>query len=170
MVYIELNGRIGNHLFQIATGASLAAANNDTFCLVCHEDYLLAKPDSCFVREYIRQFENTIFYGMRILENLPSNYVYYSQPEYNYAPIEYVPNIMLHGTFQSEKFFIPRTVHELFKMPNSIKFYITEKYGNILSKRITSINVRRGDYCKIPHQYPVCSPDHQCFPVGNGFF
>lgn len=157
MVYIELNGRIGNHLFQIAAGASLAAAHNDNFCLVCHEDYLLAKPDNCFIREYIRQFENTIFSGMEILDNRPSNYLYYSQTEYNYKTIEYFPNIMIHGTFHSELFFVPKTVHELFRIPESIKSYIIEKYGNILSRGVTSIHVRRGDYCKIPHQYPVCS-------------
>lgn len=155
MVYIELNGRIGNHLFQIATGASLAVANNDDFCVVCHQDYLL--PNDCYIREYIRQFENSIYSKMKILENRPNNYTYYLQPGYNYRAIKYVPNIMLHGTFHSEKFFVPELVHELFKIPDSIKAYIMDKYGYILSKKITSVHVRRGDYCKIPHQYPVCS-------------
>jgi len=157
MVYIELNGRLGNHLFQIATGATIAAKNGTELFAVCHEDYFLPGPKNLYIREYIKQFENNIYRNVSILDSYPTYASYYIEPDYTYSPIEYVPNILLKGSFQSYKYFDSDVVNSLFKISPTIEEYIKNKYGFLLQEGITSIHVRRGDYCKIPHQYPVCS-------------
>lgn len=156
MVYIELNGRVGNHLFQIAAGASLAKINNTEFRVVCHRDYKLAVPDNCYIEDYIKQFSDNLYSKIVIENERPTHYSLYNEPSYNYSPIPYINNILLHGTFQSHKYFDPCTVKDLFEIPSSIRLYIESKYGDLLKQGITSINVRRGDYCKQPHKYPIC--------------
>ena len=56
-----------------------------------------------------------------------------------------------------EKYFDKPLVKELFSIPADIKEYIYSKFGTILDQGVTSINVRRGDYTKLPHRYAVCS-------------
>ena len=156
MVYIELNGRVGNHLFQIAAGASLAKMHNTSFCVVCHRDYKLADPDNCYIEDYIKQFSDNLYRKIIVKSDRPAHYLLYNEPSYNYSPIPYTNNILLHGTFQSYKYFDPSTVSNLFEIPVSIKSYIDSKYGDLIRQGITSINVRRGDYCTQPHKYPIC--------------
>lgn len=57
MIYIELNGRLGNHLFQIAAGASYAKKYNMDYYAVCHDGYKLAAPDNCYIKDYVKQFQ-----------------------------------------------------------------------------------------------------------------
>lgn len=156
MVYIELNGRVGNHLFQIAAGASLAKMNNTNFRVVCHRDYKLSEPDNCYIEDYIKQFGDNLYKKIINENKRPAHYLLYNEPSYNYSPIPYSDNILLHGTFQSYKYFDINTVSDLFKIPIPIKTYIESKYGGLIKKGITSINVRRGDYCTQPHKYPIC--------------
>lgn len=156
MVYIELNGRVGNHLFQIAAGASLAKMNNTDFRVVCHRDYKLAEPDNCYIEDYIKQFSDNLYRKITIENERPVCYSLYNELSYNYSPILYTNNILLHGTFQSYKYFDRSTVSDLFEIPISVKSYIDSKYGELIKLGITSINVRRGDYCKQPHKYPIC--------------
>jgi hypothetical protein len=155
MVYIELNGRFGNYLFQIATAASLAYRNDSEFAVVCHEKYLL--PDSSTIFEYVQQFTNSIFKNITILKSVPSVNVLFKQEDANYSPISYINNIYLHGTFQSEKYFEQDTVKTLFQIPLEIRSNLLQRYGHVLSKNITSIHVRRGDYLKLPHEYNITS-------------
>lgn len=158
MVYIELNGRIGNHLFQIATGASYAKKYNQDFIIVCHDGYYLPDPDNCYIKDYIKQFQDNIFKNIPIQYKRPSaDCAYYYEKNLSYVDIPYYKNVLLYGTFQSYKYFDKDLVEHLFKIPFSIKKYIEDKYGYILKKDVVSIHVRRGDYCKDPHKYPVCS-------------
>lgn len=158
MVYIELNGRIGNNLFQIAAGASYAKRYNLDYKVVCHDGYFLPKPDNCYIREYIKQFEDNILRNIPIQEGRPQEECfYYYDIDFVYREIPYHENILLYGTFHSYKYFDEELVNDLFKISPNEKKYILDKYGNILSQDVTSIHVRRGDYCKQPHRYAVAS-------------
>jgi len=146
MVYIELNGRLGNHLFQIATATSLANKNNCEYALVCHDKYLLPNPDNCTIYEYVQQFKNTFFKNVTILNEVPKEGKIFDQNGFLFQPIKYVNNIYLFGTFQSEKYFAPEIVRKQFQISIELKECFSKKYGHLLAKRITSIHVRRGDY------------------------
>lgn len=158
MVYIELNGRIGNLLFQIGTAATLAKNNNTEFAVVCHEKYLLPEPDNCTVYEYIQQYKHTFFRGITVLTETPENIVPFQQDKSGlYVPIEYCNNIYLIGTFESEKYFDQDLVRNQFQIPAEIKTNLLKNYGSILDNGATSINVRRGNLLNIPHQYNIAS-------------
>ena len=155
MVYISLNGRFGNYLFQIAAAASLARRNNSEFAVACHENYLL--PDNSTIYEYIQQFKNNIFKNITILKNPPSDFHYFIEKSALFEPIPYLNNIFLHGTFQSEKYFDKIRIRQLFAMTYEIRESLLHRYGHVISKGATSIHVRRGDYLNRPHEYNVPS-------------
>lgn len=157
MIYIELNGRIGNHLFQIATAATLAKKHNTQFAVVCHDKYLLPEPDNCTIYEYIQQYRDTFFKDIQILREVPGQIVPFKQDGALYEPIKYCDNIYLSGTFESEKYFDPEIVRKQFQIPPHIKQSLMNNYGSILAKGATSINVRRGNLLNIPHEYNVAS-------------
>lgn len=158
MVYVELNGRIGNNLFQIAAGASYAKKYNLDYKVVCHDGYFLPEPDNCYIKEYIKQFKDNILRKVPIQEGRPKDECfYYYDIDFVYRKIPYHENILLYGTFHSYKYFDKELVKELFEISPNEKQYILNKYGDILSQGVTSIHVRRGDYCKQPHRYAVAS-------------
>lgn len=158
MVYIELNGRIGNNLFQIATGASYAKKHNLNYKVVCHDGYFLPEPDNCYIKDYIKQFKDNILRKVSIQEGRPQEECfYYYDIDFVYKEIPFHENILLYGTFHSYKYFDKQLVKELFEISSKEKEYILNKYGHILSQNVTSIHVRRGDYCKQPHRYAVAS-------------
>lgn len=160
MIYIELNGRIGNHLFQIATGVSYAKKHNMDYRVVCHDGYKLAEPDNCYIKDYVKQFQSNILRKVSIVVGRPSHdcyYYYEKEYEYNEIPCIKVRDILIYGAFQSEKYFDKELVRSLFSVTPEIENYIMSRYGDILNQEITVINVRRGDYCLQPHKYMVCS-------------
>lgn len=174
MIYAKLHGRIGNHLFEMATAATLAARNNDKFCAVCHTDYMIAPPDSCSIWEFVQPYLNNIYSKVSILENIPVGLPVFKQEGYQYKEIPYQPNLLLDGGFQSYKYFDEEIVKQLFAIPDIMKKEINSKYGIIFSEPIVGVNVRRGDYCFIPHRLPVCSKVFfqkamKLFPKGTRF-
>ena len=174
MIYVKLHGRIGNHLFEMAAAATLAARNNDQFCAVCHQDYKIAPPDNCYVWDFVQPYLNNIYRNVTILKKAPSKLITFKQYKFKYTPIPYQEDILLDGGFQSYKFFDERVVKELFAIPKQIKEDILYSYGEIFCKPVISVNVRRGDYCYIPHKFPVCSKSYfkkamRMFPANSRF-
>lgn len=159
MVYIVLNDRLGNNLFQIAAGASLAKENNSDFVAVCQDGYSLASNDKRSVSQYIEQFKTNIFRKILFEVSRPGDYYHYNEPKYSYSKIPYKDNIRVKGWFQSEKYFDRELVLDLYEISPQIKEYIHEKYGKLLipENHVVSVNVRRGDYLKLPHLHPTCS-------------
>ena len=158
MIYTKLHGRIGNHLFEMAAAATLAYQHNDEWCAVCHKDYLIASPDKCYIWEFVQPYLNNIYRNVQILESQPTGLKEFRQKGFHYTPIPYYDGILLNGGFQSYKYFNESIVRELFSIPPEIREEIIRKYGEIVSKRnVVGVNVRRGDYCVIPHKFPVCS-------------
>ncbi|MDH6353708.1 hypothetical protein M2132_000025 [Dysgonomonas sp. PH5-45] len=156
MVYTVLNGRLGNNMFQIAAGATLAARNNDDFIAQCYNGLVSVPGDNRHITEYIEQYRNNIFRKVKIEASKPGDYFFYSEPSLRYSEIPYRNNIRMHGWFQSEKYFDRKVVLDLFEIPAQTKEYIENKYGHIFAQgAVNSIHIRRGDYLKIPHYYPA---------------
>ena len=66
MIYINLEGRLGNNLWQIAAAATLADRLGESFCAVPNRYYHCPEPDNCNFVDYIQPFKSTIsvLYGM----------------------------------------------------------------------------------------------------------
>lgn len=158
MVYVNLKGRIGNNLFQLATAASLAHLHNTNF-IANITDYWCLEPDNCLLNDYLVQFKDNIFRKVRFETACPSDTRVFNELNSEFSPIPFENNISLNGWFQSEKYFVDPIVRELFDIDINTYNYIKEKYGNLLfsDEPITSINVRRGDYLKLPQYYSICS-------------
>lgn len=156
MIHILLKGRLGNNLFQIAAGASLAAANNDTCCV--------SVPGEANDPGLSTSYTELLSLKKTILRNIDTSEQHWSTPDatyiekqFNYQPVPYQPGMRLFGYFQSEKHFDQKLVRDLFAIDEETKAYILKKYGQILSQPVTSIHIRRGDYLKNIDIHPICS-------------
>lgn len=157
MIYVNLYGRIGNNLFQIAAAASLAHKNNTYFVAFPKQSWC-PEPDNCFLKDYLKQFNENILRRVTLVDEIPANLIEYKEVSYSFTPIPFYGDMILNGYFQSEKYFDSYVIRELFKIDFVTYGYIIREYGHLLSTMdITSINVRRGDYLKVPHYHPVCS-------------
>ncbi|MDD2611955.1 MAG: alpha-1,2-fucosyltransferase [Bacteroidales bacterium] len=156
MIYVLLNGRLGNNLFQIAAGASLAAEHNTNFYVYTGE-YQTPYPENFTLADYLKQFEKNILRNIIIIHEKPTYTFLYQEKNFSYEKIEYVDNMMIDGFFQSEKYFNPDIIRKLFAIDAETKFYIEKKYNNIFQNEITSINIRRGDYLFSVDNHPICT-------------
>jgi hypothetical protein len=148
MVSVGLAGGLGNYMFQIAAAYSLAINNNDKL--------ILDEQRSVTVHKGISNYKNNIF------RNLEFNQVIYNglyqEPYFHYKEINYQPNILLSGYFQSEKYFIKNRneILNLFSIDELSEKLIKEKYNDVNFENSCSLHVRRGDYLKYPGIHPTC--------------
>lgn len=157
MIYSLLKGRIGNNLFQIAAGYSLAGRLNTEFRAVI-PDFILPEPDNCTLKDYLGQFRSNILREIKFEENVPPGITKYCESnDLSFRDLPQSDNIVLEGYFQSEKYFNINAVRNLFSIDNETETYLDNKYGDLLKENAVSINIRRGDFVKQPHLHPVCS-------------
>ena len=131
MIYIKLDGRLGNNLFQIAAGVSLAKKLSVAYKAVPLD------------KEYADQFKQSIFRKIDFQETFPEN-----------LPLQ--SDMIIDGFFQSEKYFDKELVRALFEIDEDIRSYINQKYRSVLDRSPVSIHVRRGDYLELQEYYPIC--------------
>ena len=148
MIYTYLEGRLGNCLFEIAAGASLAKRMNVPFkALTCY---------SIDMPEYIKPFRQSILRNIDFSDIYPKNQRIYQEPDCAYQPLPEEKNLLLKGYFQSEKYFDEELVKYLFEIDIENETYIQKKYGHILQLNPVAIHVRRGDYLLLEYMHPVC--------------
>ena len=154
MIYSYLEGRLGNILFEIAAGASLAKKMNVPFkALTCYPDIL---PDNNTIPEYVKAYQKSILRKIDFLDENPKNPKVSEEPSFDYQPLPFEKDILLKGFFQSEKYFDEEYVRDLFGMDAETAFYIQQKYGHLLKLNPVSVQLRRGDYLNIQYKHPVC--------------
>jgi hypothetical protein len=163
MSYISTNhrGGIGNVLFKLAASISTALDNN--------VDYLFSNE---FIRDKDRHmvtfghsdyrvYYQNILRNIQFSDKLPTPYLTYTEPGFEYNPIPYEQgtNLLLDGGFQSEKYFLNnrQTIIDLFKIPDHIEFQIKEAIPDINS--YVAIHVRRGDYVNQPQYHPLVTKE-----------
>lgn len=147
-VYSLLKGRIGNILFEIAAGATLADKLGVSFFGVYHYSG----------QKYVSQYENILLKKINFTSEIPVVYFHYIESDFSYKEIT-VPtgqDIVLDGFFQSEKYFNASLVRDIFIFDVSFTAEVKERYSQVLKLDPISINVRRGDYLSQPKQHPVC--------------
>ena len=135
----EIVGRLGNKLFQIAAGYSIAKQIGTEFVI----------PDW----KYRKIFPNVK------IDNDVSISKIYTEPSFTYSkpPVElFQGNVQINGYFQSDKYFSSREdILALFEFSDYINSMtdIAEKQLNINVKDYISIHIRRGDYVNLQHFY-----------------
>jgi hypothetical protein len=139
MIVSLVKGGLGNMMFQIAAGASLANEIGTEFSY----SYLNWH---CCTPYKIDHYPNTIFSNINKTESCGqlSNLQVFKERTTLYNPIPKLSNLMLDGYFQSERYFNTELVKTLFNIPTQPKY-----------KDYTFIHIRRGDYIKYSNIHTV---------------
>lgn len=161
MISIDFIGGLGNHLFQIAVTYAMAIENNDKAVFNFNNCYTPLQGNK------VGKYRNTIFKKFTHVDQFIAEN-HYQETSYSYTPIQYKPNLLLRGYFQSELYFKPYKdiILDMFCFDEYI-----ESATNFLNKipgKKTSIHVRRGDY--IPYQHVMYLLDMEYYgPAMNMF-
>lgn len=161
IIYVNLAGRIGNVMFQLAAAATIAKINNCVLIAIPMR-YKVSEPDNCLLFEYLQQFKRTILRNFDVRLWPPSLYsTVIMESNFHFSPIKYWPMMLIKGYFQSEKYFESDYVNNLFKIDEVTLEKIKKNYNNVPDfTEMTSINIRRGDYLKLKDYFPICSIDY----------
>ena len=152
----RLNGRLGNQMFMIAHAYSQALDHNAKF--------IAAKYDADS-SDYFNNIYRNIDFWLTHTDDLKDDTSYVNLgTTFHYSPIE-IPknkNIIFHGYYQSEKFFLSNTlkVKELFSANQEFVIDYFNKYPFLKNNDTIVINVRRGDYLHYPNHHPVISAEY----------
>lgn len=153
MVSVNLQGGLGNMLFQIATTISLALDNNT--------DYLIP------INKHVigLQGNNGNFYKNNIFRNLNEGSLNYDkiynffEEQFHYKPINYIEHLIINGYFQSEKYFINNK--EYIKNIFSPDEIILNKLNKIIkNEKFISLHIRRGDYLIYNNNHPFIGENY----------
>ena len=147
MITCNLQGGLGNQLFQIAATYSLALNNQDNACF----DLTRCNTPN--------QGKTSVHYSGNVLKNVCNQNFsmfeyYFLEKNFGYEEIQYKKNMCLSGYFQSEKYFK--------KNVDFIKSLFHTEYINPrrTEKPITSVHIRRGDYVKLSKVHGTLSLDY----------
>ncbi len=150
-----LEGGLGNFLFQIAAGYSFALKHKKDYFINLN----LIQPGHTPIAEYKNNILRNIGYTRE-----EESYLVYKEPKFQYKEINVYSthSILLHGYFQSEKYFInyKNEILKLFQIDENTKDYLYAKYKTVLKHPTCSLHVRRGDYLKKQHAHVVQSLDY----------
>lgn len=170
MIYSYLDGQLGNIMFEIAAGASLAKCVGVPYkAISCHPFFIDGTID-----EYVKPFRQSILRKVDFQIELPADTEVYDQPDFTYSALPLKKDLLLKGGFQSEKYFDEETVRSLFEIDPETESYIRKKYHDILVKNPVCIHVRRGDYLLQEYKHPVCRMGYfnkaiACFDPASSF-
>jgi hypothetical protein len=135
-------GGLGNQLFQIAAGVSLALDNNDEYGL----NPSLFK--GCGQGHNISRYTDNIFQHVIKTDTVGRNH--YVEDAFEHKPIPYQSNLILTGYFQSEKYFLGKkeVMNDLFG------------FSPTRSNKNAVIHVRMGDFLEDNSHCKVVTPEY----------
>lgn len=158
MSYVSshLQGGLGNYLFQISAAYGVSIRDN--------KELKIDISDIAIVHSPLELYSNNIFRNITFGEIVNFESIHSSL----HSPISYlnIPivngNLKLDGYYQNEKYFkqYQNEILNLFKIDESTKNYLTEKYSDIPFDNTCSIHVRRGNYVERQDFHPLQSVDY----------
>tara|TARA_R110000824_G_scaffold101327_2_gene240696 strand:+ start:8542 stop:9324 length:783 start_codon:yes stop_codon:yes gene_type:complete len=156
MLSTQLQGGLGNQMFQIAAAYGVALRNNVIPQFNFENHYLPLQGRKA--KNYI----DSVFRNIKINNALHSFENTYREESHHFSEIEYKEDLYLIGYFQSERYFsdCKEEIRELFAPSDEISSYLQDKYDDILNKISTSIHIRRGDYLKFSNIHPQCTQEY----------
>tara|TARA_R110002074_G_scaffold307432_1_gene478283 strand:+ start:141 stop:917 length:777 start_codon:yes stop_codon:yes gene_type:complete len=156
MIVNNLCGGLGNQLFQIATGHTLANDNNDEYGINYELKHNLIQGHPKV------KYRNTLFKNIPVTTQVPANL--YQEPNFHYSPIPYENNLLINGYLQSPKYFEHNKddVKSLFTFPDEAKQKVDKAVAKVREKydTVIGVHVRRGDYLLNPQIHPTCTVDY----------
>ena len=161
MIYINLEGRIGNNLWQIGAAATLAERLGEEFVAVPNRYYHCPEPDDCLFTEYIKPYKQTIFRNVRFADECPAD-CYCYEYETDLTDIHLLPaaNVRLEGYFQDIRYVSEEVVKRLFLPTAQQVEEIEHAFAIHRDMQTCAVVVRRGDYTRLPMQFPT---EDMCF-------
>jgi hypothetical protein len=157
MISVFLMGRMGNNLFQIAAGLSLAKKHNT----ILYVPRYTWNPPNMVASSYLDCFELTDVNWVDRFINIKGFLLTYGEQKFSYNEEfeKLSDNNNLYGYYQSEKYFksYEQHIRKNFKFKDEITNSTIEKLNklNVDYKKATAIHVRRGDYVGLPDAYPL---------------
>ncbi len=142
MIMSRLAGGLGNYLFQIAAGYTLAKRNNDNFAVDFSKATRVHKDVNTYRNNILRKIKDDSF-------KCEYDYI---EPKFSYDEISYNKNLELRGYFQSEKYLDRELILDLYSIDEKSYNYISDKYFPV--DKVVSLHVRRGDYLDKIDRHP----------------
>lgn len=162
MLTITLQGGLGNQMFQVVTLMSHSIDTNNVYAL--KKDALLYGPIRNYDVYWDTMFRNIRPYCKEGLNMSVFSHAY-REPGFAYSPlppIQQSTHVMLHGYFQSYKYF----EHNKKKVLDNV-LGISVLRDELMTRmspsprdyaRTISMHFRVGDYAKLQHYHPLMSP------------
>lgn len=146
MITTFIQGGLGNQLFQIAAGLSLAKDVNSEFLLLSGQHHLPLQGNR------IETYKSNILKNINFCDYLDNKkFSAYNETTFAYVEIPKLDWLYLFGYFQSEKHF----KHNDMLIKNTFKF---DKLD--IPKNSVSLHLRQGDYKKFEAIHPVLTIDY----------
>lgn len=157
MIYVFLEGRLGNLLYQIAAAATLSERLHVPYCAVVNKNYHCTEPDNCSLTEYIKPYKETIFRNIPFAESIPADAVWMPYDGLNLREIQTIPvqGFVLYGGNQDVHFYSEMVLQRLFAPPIDTSNGLKQKFPVLQTGTTCSVVVRRGDYLRLPMTNPV---------------
>jgi hypothetical protein len=148
MLTAQLQGQLGNQLFQVAAAWTLALDNDDLAAF----DFSAALDGARLAETVFRNVSRGDYdtFGIETV---------WSEPDFGYHPIPYQPATALAGYFQSERYFAHRSgaIRVLFALPPDAvaeaRAWLDDH--QLAPGAFTVVHVRRGDYRLRPLIHPL---------------
>jgi len=142
MIMSKLAGGLGNYLFQIAAGYTLAMKNYDNFVVDFSKATKVHKDVNTYRSNILRKIKDDTF----VCENT------YIEPKFSHTEIKYSNSLELNGYFQSEKYLNRELILDLYSIDSKSYGHIFKEY--LPFDNVVSIHVRRGDYLDKIDRHP----------------
>ena len=156
MIFCNITGGLGNQLFQIFATISYAVRNKHSFGFPLVINQGITNRPSYWDNflDTIKLFTHPVIPLMDVLRE--KSFGYTELPEYN----DEKPNILLHGYFQSYKYFEGHYtfICRLIRLDKK-KLAVQLKYSNDYSN-ITSMHFRLGDYKGLQEFHPILTYEY----------
>ncbi len=147
MICVDLQGGLGNQLFQIASCYGISRKHNKRLYAKFNENkHNINNLNYC---DSILRNVNNI---MNINEQISLESIYREDGKHVLLYVD-IPNnynnALFVGYFQNDKYFkdYKNEIYDLFRIPDDIKNYLINKYSNLENKYF--IHFRRGDYLEV---------------------
>lgn len=136
---VQLKGRLGNQLFQVATAYAYARRTGKKFVF-------LPDVDRNAMYDWVRTWKSSV------------EWKDYTEPDFKYTQLPVMDgNIRLEGYFQSASYFdnYRSELLQLFKRPDHVQLFHRDE-----SARSVSLHIRRGDYLTLTDFHSVLGPKY----------